>query len=67
MIQFARVRTSEKASPNDPVVAAYGLSFPGDPGASRRPAKLVQYVVNPIWWEQNYNNNVDDEPEEDYA
>jgi hypothetical protein len=67
MVQFARVRLAENPSSNDLVVATFGLSFPGDPGTTRRPAKLVEYVVNPIWWEKNYNNNVDDEPEEDYA
>jgi hypothetical protein len=62
MIQFAKVRESEKPSPDDLIVPAYGISFPGDPGSARRPAKLVEYVVNTTWWKQNY-----DEPEEDPA
>jgi hypothetical protein len=46
------------------VVPAYGISFPGDPGSSRRPAKLVEYVVNTKWWEQNYGI-FDEEAEEE--
>ncbi len=63
MIQFASVRTSETPSPTDLVVPAYGISFPGDPGTARRPAKLVEYVVNTKWWEQNYYAPEED-PEE---
>lgn len=33
--------------------AAYGIVFPGGTG-SRRPEKLVQYVVNTVWWKNAY-------------
>ena len=63
MIMFARVRTAKEPSANDPVLATYGISFPGDAGLSRYPQKLVEYVVNTTWWEQNYDPT-DDDPEE---
>lgn len=44
-------------------VAAYGLSFPGN-ATSRRPRKLVEYVVNIPYWNQTYaETSGDDEPE----
>jgi hypothetical protein len=48
-------------------VPAYTLGFPGDPGTVRRPKRLVEYVVNTRWWEQNYANEtlLDDDPEDD--
>jgi hypothetical protein len=64
MIQFAKIRMAEEASETDLVVPTYGISFPGDPGSAKRPAKLVEYVVNTKWWEQNFNT-ADDEPEGD--
>jgi hypothetical protein len=62
MIFFAKVQTKEPASVNK-IVPAYGISFPGDAGSAQRPAKLVEYVVNTKWWEQNYDL-ADDDPEE---
>lgn len=44
-------------------VSAYSVSFPGDPGSARRPSKLVEYVVNTTWWEQNFESE-EDPPEE---
>lgn len=41
-------------------VPAYGVSFPGRAG-SRRPEKLVEYVVNTIWWQNEYLDTLDDE------
>jgi len=41
-------------------VSAYGISFPGRAG-SRRPEKLVEYVVNTIWWQNEYLDTLDDE------
>ena len=61
MIFFADVRT--KDSQKSKIVSAYGISFPGDTGSSRRPAKLVEYVVNTKWWEQNFDAP-DEDPEE---
>lgn len=62
LIYFARVRKHEDDA-NARIVAAYGVSFPGDPGSARRPAKLVEYVVTTKWWEQNYGL-AEEEPEE---
>lgn len=45
------------------IVPAYGISFPGDAGSAKRPAKLVEYVVNTKWWEQHYDLP-EDEPED---
>jgi hypothetical protein len=42
-------------------VATFGVSFPGDPGASRRPKKLVTYTVNLRWWRDNYYECEEDE------
>jgi len=45
-------------------VAAYGISFPGNPG-SHAPTKLVEYVVNTTWWKNNYGDDlVEDETDE---
>ena len=47
-------------------ITAYGISFPGVAG-SRRPKKLVEYIVNTTWWKNEYFNlldfeeNLDDE------
>jgi len=45
-------------------IVAYGISFPGEAG-SRRPEKLVEYVVNTVWWKNKYldllDENEDDE------
>jgi hypothetical protein len=62
LVYFVAVREKE-TDPDSKIVPAYGISFPGDPGSAKRPAKLVQYVVNTKWWEQNYGIN-DEEPEE---
>lgn len=40
-------------------VPAYGISFPGRAG-SKRPEKLVEYVVNTIWWQNEYLDTLDD-------
>jgi hypothetical protein len=63
MIQFAKVRTKEESPHNYIEVPAFGISFPGDAGSATRPAKLVEYVVNTKWWEQNYDLP-DEDPEE---
>lgn len=39
---------------------AYGLAFPGET-TSRRPKKLVEYVVNIPWWNSNYGTGFDEE------
>lgn len=41
-------------------IPAYGISFPGKAG-SRRPEKLVEYVVNTIWWKNEYFDTLDDD------
>ena len=64
MINFASIRTKGSAPSSAKIVPAYGISFPGDSGSAKRPAKLVEYVVNTKWWEQNFDLP-DDEPEEE--
>lgn len=44
-------------------VAAYGISFPGDPGARVRPLRLVEYRVNTIWWQNNVFTEEEEEEE----
>lgn len=41
-------------------ISAYGISFPGQAG-SRRPEKLVEYVVNTIWWKNEYMDLLDED------
>jgi len=41
-------------------VLAWGLSFPGQSGSSR-PKKLVQYVVNTRYWQNEYGGEIEDE------
>lgn len=45
-------------------IVGYGLSFPGVPG-SRRPEKLVEYIVNIPYWRSTYKDVLDSEDEED--
>jgi len=54
MVNFVAIRKSKEDEDTDIVVPTFGVSFPGDPGSSRRPEKLVQYRVNTVWWEKNY-------------
>jgi len=44
---------------NKPFVA-YGISFPGEPG-SGRPEQLVEYIVNTVWWRNEYMEFIEDE------
>jgi len=41
-------------------ILAWGLSFPGQSGSSR-PKKLVHYVVNTRYWQQEYGVEIEDE------
>jgi hypothetical protein len=41
-------------------VAAYGLSLPGS-ATTRRPEKLVEYIVNIPYWNQNYAESLQEE------
>lgn len=61
MIFFANV--TRKDGTGSKIVPAFGISFPGDAGSARRPAKLVEYVVTTKWWEQHYGA-FDEDPEE---
>jgi len=45
-------------------IAAYGISFPGATG-SRRPKKLVEYMVNTVWWNSNYADLLDEDEEDE--
>ncbi len=39
---------------------AFGISFPGE-STVRRPERLVEYVVNTVWWHNNYADLFDEE------
>ncbi len=41
-------------------VVAYGISFPGEPG-NKKPERLVEYVVNTVWWKNEYSDFLDDD------
>ena len=41
-------------------VFAFGISFPGE-STVRRPERLVEYVVNTVWWRNNYADLLDEE------
>jgi hypothetical protein len=62
MINF--VKAIGKTNRRKAVVPCFSLSFPGDPGSSRRPEWTVQYSVNAVWWQQNYLMDQDEENEE---
>jgi hypothetical protein len=42
------------------VVGAYGLSFPGS-ATTKRPLKLVEYIVNTTYWNQNYAESLEED------
>jgi len=46
-------------------IIAYGISFPGEAG-SRRPKKLVEYVVNTVWWRNNYADLLDEDEGDEF-
>jgi hypothetical protein len=52
MLMVAEVTHKGVPPPVQPV-AAYSISFPGDPGARVRPLRLVEYRVNTVWWQKN--------------
>ncbi|MFH0849276.1 MAG: Z1 domain-containing protein, partial [archaeon] len=43
-------------------IGAYSMSFPGQAG-SRRPEKLVEYIVNTVWWRNEYLDQIEEEGE----
>jgi hypothetical protein len=48
---------------NNDGIAAYGISFCGESG-NRRPEKLVEYIVNTVWWNTNYQYTLDEDDDE---
>ncbi|MFP7754565.1 Z1 domain-containing protein [Thermodesulfobacteriota bacterium B35] len=54
----------KKSEPDIPLfpdgIIAFGISFPGEAG-TRRPEKLVGYMVNVVWWAKNYGTLLDEE------
>lgn len=46
-------------------ITAYGISFPGQAG-SPRPKKLVEYIVNTVWWRNNYADLLDEDEGNDF-
>lgn len=62
MINFVAVK--DKLGEKPIIIApAFGASFPGDSGSTRRAKKLVEYQVNLTWWKEHYFTP--DEEEED--
>lgn len=49
---------------NQDGIVAYGISFCGESG-NRRPEKLVEYVVNTVWWNNNYQYALDEDDDEE--
>ena len=45
------------------LLAAYGISFPGSAG-SRRPKKLVEYIVNTTWWNNEYADLLEEDSDD---
>lgn len=43
-------------------IGAYGVSFPGEAG-NRRPKILVEYVVNTVWWKNEYLGYIGEQEE----
>lgn len=62
MLMFADV-SHKGVTPVVQPVAAYGISFPGDPGARVRPLRLVEYRVNTVWWQNNVFTEEEEEEE----
>jgi hypothetical protein len=59
-----KIKDEEKSLFPDGIIA-YGISFPGEAG-SRRPEKLVEYVVNTVWWRSNYADLLDEDEGDDF-
>jgi hypothetical protein len=51
-----------KAAPTG-IVAGYGLSFPGS-ATTRKPQKLVEYIVNIPYWNQAYKETLEEDEDE---
>jgi len=49
---------------NNNGIAAYGISFCGESG-NRRPEKLVEYIVNTVWWNTNYQYALDEDDDDE--
>ncbi|MCF6248580.1 MAG: Z1 domain-containing protein [Desulfobacula sp.] len=50
----------DENSINKQGIFAFGISFPGE-STVRRPERLVEYVVNTVWWNNNYADLLDEE------
>jgi len=59
MLHLLDIQDESSQSMFEQGIAAYGISFPGNPGV-QRPEKLVQYVVNTVWWNNMYSDTVED-------
>ena len=54
----------KKTRLNQTGIGAFGISFCGETG-KRRPQKLVEYMVNTVWWNSNYGYIFEDDEEDD--
>ncbi len=62
MIQIVSVANA--SGDKTAIVPCFGLSFPGDPGNSRKPGTTVEYVVNTVWWNKNFQTETGEEEDE---
>jgi len=62
MLHILDCRDLEKRPLLSNVIAAYGIGFPGQT-VSRRPKKLVEYIVNTVWWRNEHLDLIDEEGE----
>lgn len=63
MLHLLDVRKDSVTPVGENGIVAYGISFPGDPGA-HRPEKLVQYVVNTVWWNNMFSDSIEDDDDD---
>jgi hypothetical protein len=59
MLHVLDIQTKDGNPLFDDGIAAYGIVFPRVDGAVR-PEKLVQYVVNTVWWKSTYDDMLED-------
>jgi len=65
ILHLLQCTEKDKETPlNQTGIGAFGISFCGETG-KRRPQKLVEYMVNTVWWNSNYGYIFEDDEEED--
>lgn len=62
MLHVLNLFSQDDRSPLASPVCAWGVSFPGHRGKGR--GTEVEYMVNTVWWKEQYQEQIDDESEE---